>query len=129
MECKNLINQIILLINEKIDITYGVRTFQNNNSIIKDLKGNVNFEKISSNKNIGCYFEELAKKNNNPPVGLYRPRYSTKFDRTTNVYFTNEKSKNNLKIQKKNKNKILTNFNPSVQYELFDFLNKRNTKQ
>ena len=115
--------------NEKIDITYGVRTFQNNNSIIKDLKGNVNFEKISSNKNIGCYFEELAKKNNNPPVGLYRPRYSTKFDRTTNIYFTSEKSKNNLKIQKKNKNKILTNFNPSVQYELFDFLNKRNAKQ
>ena len=85
------------------------------------IKGNVNFDKISTNKNIGSYFEEITKKNKSPAVGIYHPCYSSVFARTTNIFFPNKKSKNG---RKKLLYKIITNYNQNVKYELFNILNK-----
>ena len=97
------------------------------NQNISNVKGMVKFDKISSNRNIGGYFEELAKKNQSPPVGFYHPTYSSMFRRTTNVFI---KKRNNVKqlktIKKYLLNKIITNYNQTEKLELFDTLNKTN---
>jgi hypothetical protein len=97
------------------------------NQNISNIKGMVKFDKISSNRNIRGYFEELAKKNQSPPVGLYHPTYSSIFRRTTNVFI---KKRNNVKqfktIKKYLLNKIITNYNQTEKLELFDTLNKTN---
>lgn len=54
----------------------------------KYIKGNIDFEKISSNKNIKSYFEEISKKIKNPPLGLYQPKYSSVMDKIRDIYFT-----------------------------------------
>lgn len=101
----------------------------NNNLTVRDstsfykIKGNVNFDKISNNKKIGSYFEEIAKKRTSPAVGTYRPIYSSIFNRTTNIIFQN-KMKNDNNIKKKFLYKIITNYNQTRKYELFDILNK-----
>ena len=86
------------------------------------IKGNVIFDKISNNKNIGSYFEEIAKKRTSPAVGTYRPNYSPIFNRTTNIFFHN-KIKND-KNAKKKFHKIIASYNQTTKYELFDILNK-----
>ena len=96
-------------------------TFKDSNSNRK-IKGNVNFDKISTNKKIGNYFEEMAKKNKSPPVGIYHPIYSSIFERTTNIFFPCIKNIKNEK--KKYIHKVITNYNQTRQYELFNVLNK-----
>ena len=104
-------------------------TFNDNNNLtVRDstsfyrIKGNVNFDKISNNKNIGSYFEEFAKKRTSPAVGTYRPNYSPIFNRTTNIIFHN-KIKNGKNMRQKF-HKVIASYNQTIQYELFDILNK-----
>lgn len=98
------------------------------NQKIYNIKGMIKFDKISSNKNIGCYFEELAKKKQSPPVGIYHPSYSSIFRRTTNIIIKNKsESKKFNNIKKYLLNKIITNYNQTEQFELFNSLNKTNT--
>lgn len=85
-------------------------------------KGNVNFNKISSGKKGVCFFDEVAKKNRIPPVGIYDPSYSLIFSRTKNVYFNNRNS--NKKLKKKLFNKIFADYHPTIEYELFSSLNE-----
>lgn len=85
-------------------------------------KGNVNFNKISSGKKDVCFFDEVAKSNRIPPVGIYDPSYSLIFSRTKNVYFNRRNS--NKKLKKKLFNKIFADYHPTIEYELFSSLNE-----
>ena len=85
-------------------------------------KGNVNFNKISSGKKDFCFFDEVAKKNRIPPVGIYDPSYSLIFSRTKDVFFNRRNS--NKKLKKKLINKIFADYHPTIQYELFSSLNE-----
>ena len=86
----------------------------------RNIKGNVNFDKISSNKNVGCYFEEMAKKIVSPPIGIYHPNYSSIFAKSQTVYFP----RNTKNVKKTLLNKVITNYNQTIKYELFNILNK-----
>ena len=100
-----------------------------NNLTVRDstsfykVKGNVNFDKISNNKNIGNYFEEIIKQKTSPAVGTYHPNYSPIFNRTANIIFQN-KMKNNINRKKKFLHKVIASYNQTRKYELFDILNK-----
>ena len=96
------------------------------NQNISNIKGMVKFDKISTNKNIGCYFEEMAKKIVSPSIGIYHPNYSSIFSKTKNVFFHSTSKRKNPKIIKKALlNKIITNYNQTIKYELFNILNKK----
>ena len=97
-------------------------TFKDSSSNRK-IKGNVNFDKISTNKKVGSYFEEIAKKNKSPPVGIYHPIYTSIFERTTNIIFPC--NKNNKNGKKKYIHKVITNYNQNGDYELFNILNNK----
>jgi len=109
------------LINKR---SMSIRENNKNNNV----KGIIKFDKISSNRKIGGYFEEIAKKNQSPPVGIYYPSYSSIFRRTTNVFISNKKNKNKKfkNIKKNLLNKIITNYNQNKEFELFHSLNKAN---
>ena len=105
---------------------YKKNLTERNKSPSLNIKGNVNFDKISTNKNIGCYFEEMAKKIVSPSIGIYHPNYSSIFSKTKNVFFHSTSKRKNPKIIKKALlNKIITNYNQTIKYELFNILNKK----
>ena len=43
---------------------------KNKNAISRNMKGVIDFNRIS-NSNFGSYFDEISRNNNNPPLGMY----------------------------------------------------------
>lgn len=90
---------------------------------IRNVKGNVDFNKISSNSHILSYFDEIAKNNNNPPLGMYRPNYDYIAKKPVNIYL-NKKDPPSPKIAKLKK--IIYSYNISSEYKMVSTLNNYN---
>ena len=91
----------------------------------KYLKGNVDFNKLSSNKNIKSYFDEIANKEHNPPLGLYQPKYNSIMSKTRDIYFT----KRSLPSSRHRKfKKIIYSYNVPYNYQIAPSLNDRTIK-
>lgn len=88
----------------------------------KYIKGNINFEKISSNKNIKSYFEEISKKIKNPPIGFYQPKYNSVMNKTRDIYFT----KRTLPTSRQRKfKKIIYSYDVPYNYQIAPSLNEQ----
>jgi len=87
----------------------------------KYIKGNIDFEKISSNKKIKSYFEEIAKKIKNPPLGLYQPKYNSVMDKIRDIYFTKKTLPSSR--QKKLKD-IIYSYDVPYNYQIVPSLNE-----
>ena len=84
----------------------------------------IEFNKLSTGKEKQkCVFEVEAKKNKNPPLGAYNPKFETTFGRvTTNIYM----NRKNLPVTKQKKlKKIMFNYNVPSKYILFQSLNNK----
>ena len=91
----------------------------------KYLKGNVDFNKLSSNKNIKSYFEEIANKEHNPPLGFYKPKYNSVLSKTRDIYF----SKKTLPSSRHRKfKKIIYSYDVPYNYQIAPSLNDRTKK-
>lgn len=113
---------IFLKTNTNTNNTFSKKTNYTNfkereHSNVYNIKGNVNFDKTLKS---GCYFDEIAKKRISPPIGTYHPSYSTVYARIRNVIFPTQK-----KIKRKCINKIIADYNKTIQYEMFNILNKK----
>ena len=62
------------MVNKKLYDSEMKNSITNYNPI-RCIKGNVDFNKISSNSHLRSFFDEIIKNNNNPPLGMYRPNY------------------------------------------------------
>ena len=93
------------------------------NSGIKDsfpsenIKGLVEFNKMSSNLNIGSF---IPKKSLIPPIGFYKPRYESIETKTPEIYFV---KKNPVITKQMRLKKLLYDYNVSKDYELVPNLN------
>lgn len=108
-------------------MSYTTEFFSNPESYHKNYKKNnacVEFNKISTSKEKKlCYFEVQANRNNNPPLGLYHPKFETTFNKTINNIFLN---KNWSKFDNKKKlKKIIFRYNVPTKYLLFQTLNEK----
>ena len=91
----------------------------------KTAKGNIEFDKISSNKFYKNYFEKIInQKKEIPAPGVYRPNYSFVTNKTTNFFFNGNKNDTNKAKYIKLK-KILGSYSVRGEYKLFDFLNDK----
>ncbi len=90
-----------------------------NNNRLKNVKGNVDFNK-SSTSNIGSYFDEIVKNNNNPPLGMYQPNYDYFSKKTVNIYLNKRESPSPKLVKLK---KIITNYNLTSEYKMVTELN------
>ena len=84
----------------------------------KYLKGNINFNKYSTNTI--NYFDEIVKNNTNPPLGSYHPNYNSVLQKTVDVYID---KKNETPIEKIKLQKLLHSYNVTTQYQLVNALN------
>ena len=83
----------------------------------QNIKGLVEFNKMSSNLSIGSF---IPKKSLIPPLGFYKPRYESIETKTPEIYFV----KKNPVITKQMKlKKLLYDYNVSKDYELVPTLN------
>ena len=88
----------------------------------KYIKGNVDFNKLSSNKYIKSYFEEISNKVKNPPLGFYQPKYNSVMNKTRDIYF----SKKALPSSRRRKfKKIIYSYDVPYNYQIAPSLNKR----
>ena len=93
------------------------------NSEVKDsfssdnIKGLVEFNKMSSNLNIGSF---IPKKSLIPPIGFYKPRYESIETKTPEIYFV---KKNPVITKQMRLKKLLYDYNVSKDYELVPNLN------
>ena len=84
----------------------------------------IEFNKLSTGKSKQkCFFEFEAKKNKNPPLGAYNPKFDSTFGRITNNIYMNKK--NNISSKKRKLQKIMFNYNVPSKYILFQSLNKK----
>ena len=90
---------------------------------IRNVKGNVDFNKISSNSHILSYFDEIAKNNNNPPLGMYRPNYDYIEKKPVNIYLSKRDPPSPRLAQLK---KIIYSYNISSDYKMVSTLNNYN---
>ena len=84
----------------------------------------IKFNKLSTsvNKEIS-YFDKIAQKNVNPPLGTYKPNYNAIFrNLTTNIYIDKKEPPPSKKIKLK---KIMCSFNTPEKYQLFTSLNNK----
>jgi len=95
----------------------------NNNNFSKNMKGVIDFNRIS-NSNYGSYFDEIARNNDNPPLGMYQPNYDCISKKTRNI-FIDKKGEKSSKFAKLKK--ILCGFDISSEYKLTPSLNTYNT--
>lgn len=86
------------------------------------IKGNVDFNKLSSNKNIKSYFEEISNKVKNPPLGFYQPKYNSVMSKTRDIYFRKKAlpSSRRRKIKK-----IIYSYDVPYNYQIAPSLNDR----
>jgi hypothetical protein len=94
-----------------------------NKRFSRNLKGVIDFNK-ASNSNYGTYFDIIARNINNPPLGMYQPKYDCIEEKTRNIYL-GKKEPSSQKLAKLKK--ILCNFNISLEYKLNPSLNSYNT--
>ena len=88
----------------------------------KHIKGNVDFNKLSSNKNIKSYFEEISNKVKNPPLGFYQPKYNSIMSKTRDIYFR----KKSLPSSRRRKiKKIIYSYDVPYNYQIATSLNDR----
>ena len=88
----------------------------------KYIKGNIDFNKISSNKKMKSYFEEMANKDKNPPLGFYKPKYNSVMNKTRDIYF----NKKDLPSSKQKKFKqIIYSYDVPYNYQIAPALNDR----
>lgn len=88
---------------------------------IRNIKGNIDFNKISSNPHICSYFEEIAKKHNSPPLGMYKPNYNSIFKKPVVDIYLNKRDPPPPKLIKLKK--MMYNYKVPTQYEMFSILN------
>lgn len=88
----------------------------------KYIKVNIDFNKLSSNKNIKSYFEEISKKVKNPPLGFYEPKYNSVLNKTRDIYFSKKKlpSSRHRKLKK-----IIYSYDVPVNYQIAPSLNDK----
>jgi hypothetical protein len=86
----------------------------------KYIRGNIDFNKISSNKKIKSYFEEVSNKFKNPPIGFYQPKYDSILNKTRDIYFYKKQlpSPRQKKIKQ-----IIYSYNVHYNYEIAPSLN------
>ena len=92
---------------------------KNKNAISRNMKGVIDFNRIS-NSNFGSYFDEISRNNNNPPLGMYQPKYNFIEKKTVNIYL-DKKEPISPKLAKLKK--ILCGFDISSEYKLAPGLN------
>ena len=92
---------------------------KNKNAISRNMKGVIDFNRIS-NSNFGSYFDEISRNNNNPPLGMYQPKYNFIEKKTVDIYI-DKKEPISPKIAKLKK--ILCGFDISSEYKLAPGLN------
>ena len=90
----------------------------------KYIRGNVDFNKISSNPHICSYFDEVAKKNNNPPLGMYKPNYNSVLKKPVVNIYLNKKDPPSPKLAKLKK--IIYSYDVSKEYKMISTLNDHN---
>ena len=88
----------------------------------KYIKGNIDFEKISSNKNIKSYFDEVSNKGKNPPLGFYQPKYDSIMSKTRDIYFVKKALPTSRQKQFK---KIIYSYDVPYNYQIAPSLNER----
>ena len=88
----------------------------------KYLKGNIDFNKLSSNKNIKSYFEEMANKEHYPPLGFYQPKYDSILSKTRDIYFSKKALPSSRHRQFK---KIIYSYDVPYYYQIAPSLNDR----
>ena len=92
---------------------------KNKNAISRNMKGVIDFNRIS-NSNFGSYFDEISRNNNNSPLGMYQPKYNFIEKKTVNIYL-DKKEPISPKLAKLKK--ILCGFDISSEYKLAPGLN------
>lgn len=88
----------------------------------KHIKGNIEFDKLSSNKNIKSYFEDISKKNKNPPLGFYQPKYNSVLKKTRDIYFSKKILFNSKQRKLK---KIIYSYDVPINYQIAPSLNNK----
>ena len=88
----------------------------------KYIKGNIDFDKISSNKNIKSYFDEVSNKGKNPPLGFYQPKYDSIMSKTRDIYFVKKALPTSRQKQFK---KIIYSYDVPYNYQIAPSLNER----
>ena len=77
---------------------------------------------MSSNKKIKSYFEELANKDKNPPLGFYKPKYSSVMNKTRDIYFSKKSPPSSRRRKFK---KIIFSYDVPYNYQIAPSLNDR----
>ena len=95
----------------------------NYNNRFKNVKGNVDFNKSSTNSNFGSYFDEIAKNNNNPPLGMYQPNYDYISTKTVNIFLNKRESPSSKLTKLVKLKKIITDYNITSEYKMVTDLN------
>ena len=88
----------------------------------KYIKVNIDFNKMSSNKKIKSYFEELANKDKNPPLGFYKPKYNSVMHKTRDIYFNKKAPPSSRRRKFK---KIIYSYDVPFNYQIAPSLNDR----
>lgn len=91
-----------------------------NYRLFSKIKGSVDFNK-SSNSNTGCYFEEMAKNNNNPPLGMYQPNFDFISKKTVNIFLNKRLPPSPKLVLLK---KIMTSYKTTSEYKTVSGLNE-----
>ena len=92
---------------------------KNKNAISRNMKGVIDFNRIS-NSNFGSYFDEISRNSNNPPLGMYKPKYDF-IEKKTRDIFLDKKEPISPKLAKLKK--ILCGYDISSEYKLAPGLN------
>ena len=108
----------------KVNYDSAVVNNSTNYRLFRNIKGNVDFNK-SSNSNFGSYFDEIAKNNNNPPLGMYEPNYDFISRKTINI-FLNKRDPPSPKLSQLKK--IIFDYNISKEYKIVTGLNNKISK-
>lgn len=105
--------------NTNVDITDTVPSY----CLPKYCRGNVDFNKVSSNFKIKSYFEQISKSNTNPPLGLYQPKYDYVSKKTVDVFLDKKPARPKKQVQFK---KIIFDYDKPSEYLIAPSLNEIN---
>ena len=86
----------------------------------KYIHNNIDFNKLSVNSRKKSYFDEITERQNNPPLGLYHPKFDSVMNKTRNVYLSKIET---TSPKKKKLNKIKYSYNVSTGYQIVPALN------
>ena len=88
---------------------------------IKSIKGNYDFNKISSFSHLYSFFDEIVKNNNNPPLGMYKPNYDFVSKKPVVDIYLDKKEPSSPKLAKLKK--IIYSYNTTKEYQMVSTLN------